>query len=51
LTGTVTFAPGDDSETFEVTVVGDDINEPTEYFTVGNLRPSGRPSATPRPRA
>ncbi|MDD9875754.1 MAG: hypothetical protein OXU22_09515, partial [Gammaproteobacteria bacterium] len=32
--GSVTFAPGDDEETFQLTIAGDGINEAAEHFSV-----------------
>ncbi|MEP7082704.1 MAG: choice-of-anchor Q domain-containing protein, partial [Chloroflexota bacterium] len=40
-TGTVTFAPGDTSETITVRVVGDTVDEPNETFVVDLSAPVG----------
>ena len=37
--GTLTFAPGDVSETISVTVLGDDLDEGSEAFSVGLSAP------------
>lgn len=46
-TGTLTFTPGVTSQTFEVTLLGDDIDEVDETLTLLLSNPTGAPLGTP----